>query len=145
VLGRLGEDGGAELVDELGLDLGGGVAGGDALADERLHPRLRSASSTGRAWSCRWDRTISRLEVGRFGRLSACARRRCGEQEGNAIATSFTAREREADAAGRTSRGCAHLDAAGDPLADQPSLPVDEKVSGNPVTPHLPRVDPSPS
>src|SRR5439155_6031824 len=35
---RRGEDGLAELRDQLPLDLAAGVSGGDARADERLHP-----------------------------------------------------------------------------------------------------------
>ena len=55
-LRRLGEDGGTELIDELRLDLGRAVAGGDPRPDVRLHPGRDRRSSTGRASSCRWGR-----------------------------------------------------------------------------------------
>ena len=56
---RHGEHGGAELVDELRLDLALRVAGGDPRADERLHPQRDRARRRCRASSRRPGQTSS--------------------------------------------------------------------------------------
>ena len=128
-LGRLGEHGGAELVDELGLDLRGAVTGRDLRADERLHPRrdrrvrLVERRLARRADDLRLEIGLPRRSPPRPAPASASASAQRRPRAARVTARASASR----DALGVGLPVALGVDASLDPLTDESARAIDEE------------------